>query len=224
MRLVFCSLVLINVLIAIWGFFRAEEERVDGVDVQQAERSSLPSLVAQSDVSNVLGDRSRSSGQENMPVLCLHVGPFASPADAEIVLKRLVSLDIDVVEKNVNLKVGESYWVHLPAASTVESAYKRLSELQSQKIESYVIAKGELKNAISLGVFTRKPLAEARLAELKSMGLNAQIKVSERYQQELWLMLKSDEEDKMSDASWRRVLDGFDQYERKQNLCLPVAS
>ena len=52
--------------------------------------------------------------------------------------------------------------------------------LQDLSIDSYLIDKGEYRNAVSLGVFTRRPFAEALLTRVSKRGFEAKISPLER--------------------------------------------
>ncbi len=242
MRLIFFSLCIVNIVIAVWGLFlRADDsfaageagvaktaelraagsEQFDGGQLDQAVHltSDSPEPFEEApevQLPSVLPGESKG--------LCELVGPFESRSNAENFSERLLSIDVKSTVENIELPAGQSYWVHLKPELNSDAAFRRLSELQSQGIESYVIRKGELQNAISLGVFTYKDLATRRLTSLKKMGLAPQITVVERTQIEVWVMLQPVEVQKMSEITWTRMLQGLRSQERRQNFCLDVAS
>ncbi len=212
MRLIFLSLVAVNVLLALWGFFLRDTS--EPVSSQAAPAKSLVAPVAPVPVAEV----------EEKDALCELVGPFPDEEQAAIFVERLRSIDVLSSVEHIELPAGASYWVHLPPEDSARAAIERLNTLQAQGIESYVIARGELKNAVSLGVFTVERLAQARLAEMKAKGLEAEIRTVQRTQIEVWVEVAPESAENMSDLTWARMLEGLDQQERRQNFCLPVAS
>jgi len=227
MRLIFICLLLTNIGIAAWGFLWA----ANGEESSVSERPAVSTIVtkvsseekqvpASDDVGAELGEASGNSAKR----LCEIVGPFDDDQKASDFVERLRSIDIPASVENLELPAGESYWLHLPPEQTVALAFKRLAELQAQGIESYVVGRGELKNAISLGVFTYPDLAEARAAVLTKQGLDAEIKKVQRTQVEVWVTIQPENAEKISDLTWARVLEGISAQERRQNFCLPVAS
>ena len=223
MRYIFISLVFANLCVAIWGLF------FDGSESNAVDPVSSASSVSKSATDKVLHNYEESAdaaSAENSasPKLCELVGPFESDSNAEDFVARLKSIDIRSAIQSVELPAGSSYWVHLPPEESREAAFRRLAELQSQKIESYVIGSGPLANAVSLGVFTIEGLADEHLVSLNSLGLQALKTEFERKELELWVEIQPLEAEKMSDSTWRRMLDGMTAQERRQNFCLPVAS
>ena len=156
--------------------------------------------------------------------LCELVGPFETLSGAEDFTQRLSSIDIESKVQSIELPAGKSYWVHLLPEPSSEEAYRKLADLQSQNIESYVIRKGDLENAISLGVFTYEELAMRKLESLKRKGLDAKLREVQRTQTEIWVEISPGEAEKMSTLTWERMLNGLSSQERRQNFCLDVAS
>lgn len=160
----------------------------------------------------------------DQPALCLMVGAFASAMDASEFMMRLAALDVMSYEHPVDLSAGEGYWVYLRPSTNRDEARRRLAELQARGVDSYIIPKGELENGISLGVFTRRDLAEARLAELTRLGLSVNLHNIERSYREHWVMLGESEEHKLDESVWRSLLQENISLQRRQNLCSDVAS
>ena len=158
------------------------------------------------------------------PSLCLMVGTFASQLDVRAFMMRLAALDVVSYEHPVDLSAGEGYWVYLAPLVNRDEARRRLAELQARGVDSYIIPRGELENGISLGVFTRRDLAEARLAELSRLGLSASLHKIDRSYREHWLMLGESEEYKLDESVWLALMKENISLQRRQNLCSAVAS
>jgi hypothetical protein len=160
----------------------------------------------------------------DVPSLCLMVGAFASQVEARAFMMRLAALDVMSYEHPMDLSAGEGYWVYLQPMVNRDEARRRLAELQVRGVDSYIIPRGELENGISLGVFTRRDLAEARLAELKRLGFSADLHGIERSYREHWVMLGESEERKLDESVWRTLMQENISLQRRQNLCSDVAS
>lgn len=156
--------------------------------------------------------------------LCEMVGAFAAKRAAVDFVERLLAIDVRSEVKELDLPVGEGYWVYLKPTESRKEAYRKLGEIQSRGIDSYVIPKGDLENGISLGVYSQKSLAKERVRKMKVKGLEPLLKEIERTYREVWVMLKHGEGLKMSNLSWERALKGENNLERRQNFCLDVAS
>lgn len=156
--------------------------------------------------------------------LCTLVGPFPSLLKAEYFTERITALNVRAMPKEVKMPAGPGYWVYLKPEPSRREALRVLAELQAKGIDSYVIPKGDLENGISLGMFSQKTLADARVEETESLGLVAKIDIVERTYKEIWVVLNKKEALKLSDTSWAGLMEGYDDLERRQNFCLDVAS
>ena len=156
--------------------------------------------------------------------LCDMVGPFGSLDDAQILVERLSAVEIESKAEGIDLPAGERFQVRLPPFPTQEEAFRRLSELQANGVDSYVIRKGDMANSISLGLFRKKSFADAHIDHLSSLGIEAEIEIIEDTVREIWVVLKRGEGLKMSSLTWKRALDEINNVEIRQNFCLGVAS
>ncbi|MFL0801889.1 MAG: SPOR domain-containing protein [Agarilytica sp.] len=157
-------------------------------------------------------------------LLCELVGPFESSDIASDFVERLKAIEVGASLRDLELPAGPGYWVYLEPKPTRREALRVLSELQSKRIDSYVIPKGELANGISLGMFSRKQLSDARVKEMLAIGLEPLVQEIERSYREIWVMLDAGVDSKMSSLSWERAMEGIKGLERRQNYCLDVAS
>lgn len=69
----------------------------------------------------------------------------------------------------------EKYWLYISAPSSSEAAKNIVARLKQKKIDSYVITRGEMKNRISLGLYsskTRAEQAQAAISERSGMLVN----------------------------------------------------
>ena len=163
---------------------------------------------------------------KNDPVknLCNMVGPFSTQDDAAVLEQRLTAVDVASKIKNLDLPAGKRYQVFLPPEPSKDAAFKRLAELQANGVDSYVIRKGPMANSISLGLFRRKSFAESHINHLKTLGLDPKIDVLEDTVREIWVVLDKGEGSKISNLTWKTVMEDINNVEIRQNFCLDVAS
>lgn len=169
------------------------------------------------------------SSQEQQPehegkLLCELVGPFEDGEQAADFVERLDAIEVAAEIKELELPAGPGYWVYLLPEPSRKEALRRLAELQAKRVDSYVIPKGDLENGISLGMFSKKLLADARVQSMRAIGLDPKVEEIERTYREIWAMLQPQEAGKMSELTWQRVTEGMNSLERRQNYCLDVAS
>jgi hypothetical protein len=244
MRWIFFSLLAANIVLLGWLLlFQADSvhtiPRQDAPDVAHS-REGGPSIRLLRDVNQAeLGGTASTAPQarpkaeavqaqthELPPAqqMCTFVGPFEAMPEAEALVERLQAMDVEGEVVKVDIPAGPGYWVHLPPLDSRRAALRRLADLQALGVDSYIIPRGELMNGISLGMFSKEPLAKARMAELRDMGIDARLNVIDRSYQEIWVSVPAQSAQYLSDQAWQRLLQSKKNAERKQNSCLAVAS
>lgn len=229
MRWVFASLLFINaaVLVAYWLLPEPQQAPVPvrSPQVEAGEGgltllSELDEVVKRKDG----GPDSRLVGSSDQGRLCALLGPFPDARQGEYFVERLASMDIKGQLQQLEIPDEESYWVYLPPEVSKREALRRLHELQSRGVDSYVIPKGELANGISLGFFTDEGNAIARADEVIDLGYSAELKKITRTVQERWVVMSAAESEKLSLPLWAELKRDYDTIERRQNYCQAVAS
>lgn len=242
MRWIFFTVLLVNI-----AFFAYEQlvrlqyiqisnaPKPDPVDV---EVSKFPSLVLLSELkakqepveSVRVSHFEVGVGEKNDTVapisrsLCTLVGSFDERAKAEYFVLRLSALGVKAKVKNLLVSTTVGFWLHLPPLSSRKELLRRLSELQRQGVDSYVIPDGELQNGISLGMFSELQRAEFLQNTITQLGYAPQIAKVPREKRELWVFLLSEESIKINAKSWSELLSGKELLQKQQNLCSDVAS
>ena len=74
----------------------------------------------------------------------------------------------------------------IPPAASLEEAFRKLRELQSQGIDSYVITRGNDALAISLGVFST--IKAAKAAQQSNYGYESMIAKIQRLDRSYWIV------------------------------------
>lgn len=239
MRWIFFTLLAVNVVAAGWGMLQSGDGRSVRIVHEEStfEYEGVSSLVYLSEAEGVPIPAGRDrpiseipvmsntppAVEEGRPDICEIVGPFDGEGAAVEMVERLKALDVHSEVRSLQLPAGPGYWVYLEPEPNRKSALRKLAELQSRGVDSYVIPKGELENGVSLGMFSKKTLADARMTEAESMGLAPRMQTIERTYREVWVMLNHQEDEKMSEISWSRVLDEKKVLQRRENFCLGVA-
>lgn len=249
MRGIFLALLVFNIVAFAWSMLTGGSEERTPVPKRSTPNpyTNIPELVLLSEIkptdpaevkglydekfrNEVVGRKSseKPSSEEvkthDGKPLCALVGPFKDRDKAGEFIERLTAIEIKGSVKDIELPSGAGYWVYLAPSRDRKEALRRLNELQSKGVDSYVIPKGELENGISLGMFSQKSLADARLKEMESIGLEPKLQEIERSYREIWVMLDQGEDAKMNKFTWQNLLEETNMLERRQNYCLDVAS
>lgn len=167
----------------------------------EAEAGGQPAPVAQQDQ-----DASPDTEAGVAQAICYRLGPFSSSARAELAENILVQQQLEV-----DLETEESsedrYWVLLPAQPSFSEA-RRVEGLLRQKGVSdlQVLTFAGRKNAISLGVYRNRAIAEARVTKLEQMGYRPQMDVIPRKRSRHWLNIVMNQGNSLSDKVMPEIL------------------
>ena len=121
--------------------------------------------------------------------LCVSVGPYQQEANGRMLVKNLLTEGIASELEELELSRDTQYWVLLAPASTRREAMQTLKNLQAKKIDSYLVSTGELRNAISLGLFNKECSARGVLASVKEAGFPAELRQKESVESEFWVRI-----------------------------------
>lgn len=229
MRWIVISLVVINVLVLIWQLATLEPKPVAAATpnsrIADAPQIKLLNEVEEEALQAMVADRERvrltegvSTDEPESP-LCTLVGPFERILRAEYFVERLQALDVRSQVQEVEIPGGVNYWVYLPSQGSRKEAIDKLREIQSKSIDSYVIPRGDLENAISFGVFSQKTLADQRLEAVQELGYEAILSERERSTKEVWVILEPGEAQHLDQESWLSVMANENNLQRRQNYC-----
>lgn len=119
---------------------------------------------------------------------CLVLGPYSDEADFGSDRARLSGLGVYLEE----YERGADYWVYLGPYSSLAVATKAGGELRAKRIDNFVIRKGELENAISLGVFTDAERAATHAKGLSKKNYDAKIRRIAKLANRYWLVFRGE--------------------------------
>ena len=111
--------------------------------------------------------------QPDIARMCVRVGWIESESQAKALIEAhrgegAMAFAVDAVEQ----ERPPLNWVIIPPQPR-EAALKQFRDIQRQGIDSYLVTRGENKNAISLGLFESRTAAITVLEEKKRQNLNA---------------------------------------------------
>lgn len=110
-------------------------------------------------------------------VRCFSLGPFTRKESFNAARARLTSGGINVFSRVTSDAVRNGYWVMLPVSRSRNQAQLQIQRLKESGVKEYfLVATGEMKNAISLGVFSKPKLAKRRLDEVEKLGFEVKIR------------------------------------------------
>lgn len=239
MRWVFLSLVLINAMFFSWRYFaphtaEALPGQVDASSVALQEALPLteensPSITLLEELGSSRAESNQAESISPQAVsdnnVCYWAGPLNSDTDGDVLLRRLKGLNVEALERVTRAQGDMRYWVYLPPMASKEKAQAELGALQDKGIDSYLIHRGERKNGISLGLFSRVQLAEAKEKEVKDAGWEATTDVYAQSVNQRWITASKKQLDAVGEGILPRMLKNKSDVTIIEKKCeLPVAS
>jgi cell division septation protein DedD len=156
--------------------------------------------------------------------VCLFLGSFEQRAAAQALEQRLISLDIRSSVQAIDASAGVDYWVYLPPLASRQASLRQLKELQARKIDSYIIAEGELANGISLGIFPRSDSAQSVVERLRGAGYEPLLKELSRAERSYWVRVAPESRRLAEDSLLQRLALDFKGLQHQINPCESIAT
>lgn len=113
--------------------------------------------------------------------VCIRLGWFETADSARDTYRALGSPGGAMMVEEQERTLEPLHWIIVPPQPD-EQAQRLFNDLQRRGIDSYLVAHGENRNAISLGLFQSKAAAERVLATKKRQNLNAVLAMFPRNQ------------------------------------------
>jgi len=115
-----------------------------------------------------------SQKQELEKTLCFSYGPFPDVEQAKDVKKWFEQKHIKVMQRLDKSQEHQLFWIYLAPSDTRASAIAAIEDLKNKGVSDFrLINSGDLRNAISLGLFSSQASVNRRLNELKNKGYQA---------------------------------------------------
>lgn len=183
MRWIFLTLVLANGALGGWYYWQSQNPVQKEVLVSSVELGNLE-LISKEELAEEVEQK-----PENIAFVCQQLGPLKSELNADQVLTRMASLDIEGSKFTEQQEIVKDYWVYLPPFDSYAEAKAKLTELNKKGFESFLFTSGELKNGISLGLYGNRNNAVRLVEQLKQSGYDVSIKPNRRLQDVWWVRL-----------------------------------
>lgn len=142
-----------------------------------------------------LPDLSDNQIEESEPgkILCFSFGPFAELQQAGQLSEWLKNNEIQTVQRTESDNKDQSFWIYLAPSESKNKAMAAIEDLKGKGVQDYkLINKGNLRNAISLGLFSTQSAVNRRLNELKNIGYQPIIVPYHKSQMIIWVDAKID--------------------------------
>jgi cell division septation protein DedD len=123
---------------------------------------------------------------------CSRIGPFQDEAAAAAVRDYLVERGGQVASQERTTRTRIGYWVLVPPQASRAAAREVAAQLKAKGLEYWIIPSGELRNAISLGLFSGQDNADDFAKQMRGKGFDAEVREKTRDSSEVWLDYQGD--------------------------------
>lgn len=111
------------------------------------------------------------------PAVCYALGPFPKRDGAETLLAGLRADGLSVGIRQEQREEQKGFWVVIPPLASRQEAVAEVNALKAKGItDVWRFNKGDLANAISLGLFARTSQAETQQQALAKKGITAEVR------------------------------------------------
>ena len=119
--------------------------------------------------------------------LCYSIGPLADLAEITTMRSWLAARNGVLELREDERRELALYWVFFPPMKDRNAASQRVARLRALGVDDiYIIPRGDMANAISLGVFSHKTSLERRLSELRSKGFDPSVEPRYKTKKAAW--------------------------------------
>jgi len=158
-------------------------------------------------------------------LICYKLGPIVNLPAVDGVSKQLKQLGFDAVLHKDRVKKAKGYWVMYPPQKTYEQAKEKFREIKETGISDlWLFPKGVHKNAISLGLYSRRVNAEAANKRAKQKGLATEVLVRYVDVDQHWLEFQDTERLSISEESRLALLEAYPGEEFEFKPCSSVVT
>lgn len=156
---------------------------------------------------------------------CTLVSGFASLDGAALFMDEARGMGLEAALQLGGEPLPSQYRVYLPSASsrsiatiTLDGLGERLAQTDLG-IESYLITRGPLENAVALGVFADQDSARAVQEQVRGLGYEPRIEEIPRSTGGIEVWLRAPSSQRVEDAEWLDLTAERPALTRSENLC-----
>ena len=193
MKAIFFSLLLANLVLAAYLLFgsavpvAAPPARSVAANLELL--SERPGRTAREAAAEEIFENPIVEATQNERSECQSLGPYEDIQAAQDVTERLLGLGWQVALRAVDERSDSfDYRVLIPPVPSLQDAFRKLRELKSRDIDSYVMSQGEDALGISLGVFSSRETAIAHRETMADAGYETDIREIPRIVRGYWII------------------------------------
>jgi len=203
-----------------------DESVVEGEnELSNVEDSSLQNIISMMDLGNVMIEKNlidelivgvpeletnfvQEPEQDKM--LCVSFGPFVEMYQADELSEWLKKNEIQTNQRTEDGEKDQNFWIYLSPSDSKDEAMVAIEDLKGKGVQDYkIINKGNLQNAISLGLFSTQTAANRRLNELKNIGYQPIMVPYHKNHSIIWVDAKVDIKENTQEDILYEFINGY---------------
>lgn len=160
---------------------------------------------------------------------CSLVSGFESADDAENFMAQARTRGLQAFLTGLRATSRSQYQVFLPPTASTEIARLTLADLAQRveeaglAVETYLITRGELQNAVALGVFDSATEAVVLRDQVLGLGYSPQIQQFDAFVSRVQVWLRAPESERINELEWLDLTGERPNLSRAENLCQTIA-
>jgi len=153
----------------------------------ETETVDIPPLDADVNQPQLVSEIMAVATIEPTAPVCYTIGPLPTLLAQQRGEERLRPFVSDLRLRQTHADHDRGWWVYLPASNRSEALQltRRLAEADVE--DYYVVAGGDMENAVSVGLYQEIDNARNRQARIRSLGFDAQMEVRRERIPQFWL-------------------------------------
>lgn len=162
-------------------------------------------------------------------LVCLQVSGFSGFDEANAFASQAQALELLATVGGLEESAKPQFRVYLPPASSrgmatinLDSLSERAAEAE-MALESYLITRGPLENAVALGVFESLDAAQALQLSVEELGYPVEIQEIYADSENLTVRLRAQGSITAESDAWQQLSEGWSSLRAAENLCETIA-
>lgn len=133
-------------------------------------------------------DPKPSSSKSTRKPICYALGPFDGLPQAQNISEKLQNLGAITSERSVSTESPMGFWVYLESSKSWKDAKEKVIALEKEGIKDmFIVGRGNMKNAVSLGLYKNEEGAEDRIKQIKKLGEKPKIQTQYKQVDQYWI-------------------------------------
>ncbi len=166
------------------------------------------------DASNIRHPQDIAEGEAIPPwrleLVCYEVGPFLKMKELEDASAMIGTRAYTNILDDRTTKEAIGYWVFLPPERSRALSRLKVEELKEKGIKDVVLMRrSEPINSVSLGLYTKKHIAERRVDQIEKIGYKPKMEIRYKIEADIWLKSSIYKEKDFSDKEWQDLIKQF---------------